>query len=277
MKFSKIYVEITNICNLNCSFCSKDNRIKEEMSLENFELILKKIKNYTKSIYLHVKGEPLLYSKLDELLTLCDNYNMKVKITTNGTLLKDKLEILNNHPSLKQLNISLHSENNNPNYFEEVFETSDKLKNIPIIYRIWLLDNLNLDILSTKIVEKIIKYYKLDNSFMEKVKENKNIKIKNNLYLDKDNYFNWPKEKKENNLIKGTCLGTRSHIAILVNGDVVPCCLDSSGVLKLGNIFKEDLDTILNKELFQKINKGFKDQQVVAKLCQTCDFRKKFE
>ena len=74
MKFSKIYVEITNICNLNCSFCSEDNRVKEEMSLENFELILKKIKNYTKSIYLHVKGEPLLYSKLDKLLTLCDNY-----------------------------------------------------------------------------------------------------------------------------------------------------------------------------------------------------------
>lgn len=277
MKFSKIYVEITNICNLNCSFCSKDNRLKEEMSLENFELILKKIKNYTKSIYLHVKGEPLLYSKLDELLTLCDNYNMKVKITTNGTLLKDKYQILNNHPSLKQLNISLHSENNNPNYFEEVFETSDKLKNISIVYRIWLLDNLNLDILSTKIVEKIIKYYKLDKNFMEEVKKNKNIKIKNNLYLDKDNYFNWPKEKKENNLIKGTCLGTRSHIAILVNGDVVPCCLDSSGVLKLGNIFKEDLDTILNKELFQKINKGFKEQQVVASLCQTCDFRNKFQ
>ena len=277
MKFSKIYVEITNICNLNCSFCSKDKRVKEEMSLENFELILKKIKNYTKSIYLHVKGEPLLYSKLDELLTLCDNYNMKVKITTNGTLLKEKLEILNNHSSLKQLNISLHSENNNPNYFQEVFETSDKIKNISIVYRIWLLDNLNLDILSTKIVEKIIKYYKLDKSFMEEVKKNKNIKIKNNLYLDKDNYFNWPKEKKESNLTKGTCLGTRSHIAILVNGDVVPCCLDSGGILKLGNIFKEDLDTILNKELFQKINKGFKDQQVVAKLCQTCDFRKKFE
>ena len=277
MKFSKIYVEITNICNLNCSFCSKDNCPKEEMSLENFELILKKIKNYTKSIYLHVKGEPLLYSKLDELLTLCDNYNMKVKITTNGTLLKEKLEILNNHPSLKQLNISLHSENNNPNYFQEVFETSDKIKNISIVYRIWLLDNLNLDILSTKIVEKIIKYYKLDKSFMEEVKKNKNIKIKNNLYLDKDNYFNWPKEKKENSLTKGTCLGTRSHIAILVNGDVVPCCLDSGGILKLGNIFKEDLDTILNKELFQKINNGFKAQQVVASLCQTCDFRKKFQ
>ncbi len=276
MKFTKIYVEITNICNLNCSFCSKDNRPKEEMSLENFELILKKIKNYTKSIYLHVKGEPLLYSKLDDLLTLCDQYNMKVKITTNGTLLKDKYQILNAHPSLKQVNVSLHSENNTKNYFEEVFDASNRLKNIPIIYRIWLLDDYKLDVLSTRIVDKIIDYYKLDNSFKEKILKDKNIKIRDNLYLDKDNYFKWPNETKTSNNKTGTCFGTRSHIAILVNGDVVPCCLDSKGVLKLGNIFKDDMIDILNNQLFKDINNGFKNHKVIASLCQNCEFKNKF-
>ena len=81
MRFSKIYIEITNICNLNCSFCSKDNRLKKELSLQEFDIILKKIRQYTNTIYLHVKGEPLLHSKLLEMLELTEKYNFKVKIT----------------------------------------------------------------------------------------------------------------------------------------------------------------------------------------------------
>ena len=39
------------------SFCySKDNREKRWMSVAEFEHILKEIKPYTKTIYLHVKG-----------------------------------------------------------------------------------------------------------------------------------------------------------------------------------------------------------------------------
>ena len=71
-RFKKIYVEITNNCNLNCSFCSKISKTKKEMSEEEFETIIKKIKDYTKYIYLHVKGEPLLHSKLDKLLKIYD-------------------------------------------------------------------------------------------------------------------------------------------------------------------------------------------------------------
>ena len=69
-KFKKIYIEITNICNLSCSFCSKTNKDKKELTIEEFETILKKIDDYTDYIYLHVKGEPLLHSKLEELLSL---------------------------------------------------------------------------------------------------------------------------------------------------------------------------------------------------------------
>ena len=94
MKFNKIYIEITNYCNLNCSFCSRDDRIKHEMTLEEFKHIINEIKNYTESIYLHVKGEPLLHSKLDEILSICDENNLKTRITTNGTLLEKKKDIL---------------------------------------------------------------------------------------------------------------------------------------------------------------------------------------
>ena len=274
MRFKKVYVEITNICNLNCSFCSVDNREKRELTLQEFDKILNKIKKYTNSIYLHVKGEPLLHSKFDEILDITRKYNIKVRITTNGILLNKRLNILQKYDNIRQINISLHCEQNIKDYFEKVFESADILsKNIPIVYRIWLLDNFNLDVLSTKIVDKIIKHYNLDNSFFDKVLNTKNIKIKDNIYLDKDNEFIWPTNINENNENYGTCLGTRNHVAILSNGDVVPCCLDSKGILKLGNIFNEEFDNILNSDLFKLINDGFKKNKLTCKLCKNCTFR----
>ena len=275
MRFKKIYVEITNICNLSCSFCSPDNRLKEEINLQNFTSIINKIRHYTDSIYLHVKGEPLLHSKLDEILTICDKNHIKVKITTNGTLLKRKYSTLQKHYCIKQINISLHSEQNQKNYFENVFNTCNKLANyFPIVYRIWLLDNLKLDKLSTMIVNKIKNYYQLDDDFIEKVIQEKNIKIQDNIYLDKDNEFTWPDNQNESNDEIGSCLGTRSHIAILVNGDIVPCCLDSKANLKLGNIFESDLEDILNSKLFREINSGFQNHKIKHNLCRNCQFRK---
>ena len=274
MRFTKIYIEITNICNLNCSFCSAPKRKLESIPLDKFEYILKKIKPYTKTIYLHVKGEPLLYKNLDKLLTLTEQYKFNVRITTNGTLLKDKINILKKHKNIKQLNISLEAEQKKENYFEGVFYSCIELsKNIPIVLRIWLLDNYKLDKISTEIVDKIIEYFNLNKNFHQIVEKENNIKIQDNIYLDKDNKFTWPTDLRESNESVGTCFGTRTHIAILVNGDVVPCCLDSNAVLKLGNIFEENLEDILNSKLFKELNEGFKHKRLISNFCKNCGFR----
>ena len=76
------------------------------MTEEEFEHILKQIDKYTDYLYLHVKGEPLLHSKIDQIISLCKKYNKQINITTNGTLVKQKLNILEN---VRQVNISLHS------------------------------------------------------------------------------------------------------------------------------------------------------------------------
>ena len=109
--FNRIYIEITNVCNLNCSFCKEDKRPKESMKLEQFEIILNKIKGYTDNIYLHIKGEPLMHKEIEGIIKLSNKYNINVNITTNGRLIKDKLDILNNN-KIRQINISLHSFNN---------------------------------------------------------------------------------------------------------------------------------------------------------------------
>lgn len=275
-RFKKIYVEITNNCNLNCSFCSEISKVKKEMSEEEFETIINKIKDYTKYIYLHVKGEPLLHSKLDKLLKTCDDNNMLVNITTNGTLLKERKEILLNHKSIRQINISLHSENNKKNYFNDVFNTSNELsKNIYINYRIWTLNDSKLNKESTIVVNKIKNYYNLSTDFVDKIKSNNNITIDKNIFLNVSNLFIWPDESLGLD-IDAKCYGLIDQIGILVDGTVVPCCLDSNGVINLGNIYDESLDEIINKKISKDIIKGFKNNKSVCKLCKNCNFRERF-
>ena len=103
--FKKIYIELTNICNLNCKFCPETTRKKEIMTVEKFEEVIKKIQPYTKLVCLHVKGEPLLHNQLEEILKILEKYNLKANITTNGTLLKEKLEIIKQSKVIRQFNI----------------------------------------------------------------------------------------------------------------------------------------------------------------------------
>ena len=84
-KYKKVYIEITNCCNLNCSFCSPVTKEKRYMTTSEFEHILKEVKKVTDYIYLHVKGEPLLHPNLIDILKLAEKYHLKITLTTNGT------------------------------------------------------------------------------------------------------------------------------------------------------------------------------------------------
>lgn len=275
-RFKKIYIEITNRCNLNCSFCGKNKRDYRDMSLLEFELVINKIKKYTDYIYLHVKGEPLLYSNLDSLLSICDNTNIKVNITTNGVFLKEKLSVLINHFCIRQINISLHSENNKKNYFLDVFSSGKILSTKMFIsYRIWDLKEYKLNKKSTEIVNKIIEFYNLSPVIVDKLYNDKNIKIASNTFVNKENIFTWP-DVDNDILVDGFCYGLKTHIAILSNGDIVPCCLDANGEIKLGNIFEDSLDDVLNGDIYKSLLKSFKDNKALHPLCKSCNFKNRF-
>ena len=145
-----------------------------------------------------------------------------------------------------------------------------------IIYRLWAQKSSLLDKKSTEIVEKLKEYYHLSEETVENIKNNKNTKIDINKYVDKDFLFTWP-----NTTLKETthnfCEGLKSQIAILVDGTVIPCCLDDEGKISLGNIFAEDLATILNKDKTKKIIKGFQGNKCVEKLCQSCQYKNRFK
>lgn len=273
MQFNKIYIEITNRCNLKCSFCSQSNRDKKDMSVEEFQHILNEVSNFTNSIYLHVKGEPLLHPYLDDILTLCDRKQLRVNITTNGTLIKTYFTILLAHSCIKKINFSLHCENDLPHYFTDIFSCGDELsKQMTIVYRLWTLKNHQLDQISLQIVNRIVSYYQLDERTQKSLYVNNNVKVASNIYVDKDNEFIWPSLKNEKQKETGFCYALKTHLAILANGDVVPCCLDGEGIIKLGNLHTQELCEILVSERCTQLKKSFQDRKPCESLCQKCGF-----
>lgn len=262
MRFKKIYIETTNLCNLNCDFCIKNRRKKEIMTIQNFKIILSKIKNYTNYIYLHILGEPLLNPKLNEFILLASNEGFNINITTNGYLI-DKIK---DNKNIRQVNISLHSFDIKYNvelkkYLNNIFDSVEELiKNDTYVsLRLWVKNKYSEDI-----INEVNNYYKLNIT--------KNTKIKENLFFNFEKQFIWPDLNNSYYNESGKCYGLTDHIGILVDGTIVPCCLDTLGIINLGNIFKEEIDEILNKKTVIKMIEGFKNNKKEIELCKHCNF-----
>ena len=264
--YKKVYLEITNICNLNCSFCIKNQRTPKILSEEEFKIILKKLEGYTKYLYFHLLGEPSMHPKLNEFINVASkSYN--VNITTNGYLIKR----IENNKNIRQINISLHSfdcmyKKSLEDYMKDILEVIEKLKETTYVsLRLWAKNKNNKEIL--KYLET---YY---DKKIELYEGKKNITLDKNVFLSFEDEFTWPevKETEEKNE-QGMCYALRDHIGIFVDGTVVPCCLDSKGTINLGNIFEENLEDIIASERYQNMKKGFSESKRVEKLCQNCTF-----
>lgn len=275
-RFAKVYIEISNICNLSCSFCPGTTRKPKRMNTQEFEIVLNKIKPYTDYIYFHLLGEPLCHPDLADFLNITDKMNFKVIITTNGTLLNKNKDILLKSKSHYKTVISLHSfeanDNNMPfeKYLEDCCSYAKSAENKKIVaLRLW--NNGGKDSLNDAILSKIEEYFP-----KPWVQERKGIRVGERIYIEYGDKFDWP--SLENNDIeeKIFCYGLRDQIGILADGTVVPCCLDNNGEINLGNIFEKDLDEIINSERAQKIYNGFSNRNACEELCKRCSVVRKF-
>lgn len=282
-KFKKIYIEITNSCNLSCNFCPKTSRKLEFMDKSSFEYIIKSIRPYTDYVYFHLMGEPFLNKELEYFLKVSKENELKVNITTNGTLINKVSEILLKSESLRQVNISIHSFEANEDsvdfneYIENIIsfakEATEKT-NIICSLRLWNLDtvykasnNMNISIF------KLLKdRFNLEEDLEKILQEKNSFKLKRNLYISMGEKFKWPSLKEEELGERVFCYGLRDHVGILVDGTVVPCCLDSEGIIPLGNIFNSTFKEILNSKRAKDIYEGFSNRKAVEELCKKCGF-----
>ena len=95
---TRCYLEITNICNLDCLFCPKTDRAKHRLSLEEFETLTDKLCGQIKFLYFHLMGEPFLHPRLSEFIQIARRKDFVPVLTTNGTLLSKAQGVIEAHP-----------------------------------------------------------------------------------------------------------------------------------------------------------------------------------
>lgn len=281
-KFHKVYIEITNICGLACSFCPTKTKPSNTMDLSFFNHVLGEIAPLTEEIALHVFGDPLALSNLDSYLDSAQTYRLKVALTTSGMYLNKHQDLF--HPSVKQINISLNSYNKNnmkctlDEYMDTVFKLCEQRidDEVFINLRLWNLDeNRSENPYNQCIFEKLSSFFKID--FDENILLNppKSIRLAKKILVHFDHYFEWPSLSSSNST-NGFCHGLSSQLAIHADGTVVPCCLDGESIINLGNLHTTSLSEILESEKAINIIEGFKNHKAIEELCKKCTFKDRF-
>lgn len=287
MKFKKVFIEITNICGLQCSFCPEKILSPLTMSLPDFDRLCAQVKSFTNEIAMHVMGDPFVVSNLEQYILVAAKHNLFVNLTTSGFYLKNhnfEKFLLSN---IKQINFSLNSfnANNSQISFDEYIDCildfcSFKLKNncnFFINLRLWNIGESNFDKeYNNSIALKINKFFGVDVNFDELTNTKNSIRIAPKILIATDEYFQWPSLQGEENS-DGFCLGLKSHFAILSNQDVVPCCLDKNGTIKLGNLKTQTMEEILSSKKVNSIRSSFEQHLCVEELCKKCTYKNKFK
>lgn len=276
-RFRKIYLEISNLCNLKCAFCPGTKRTPKVMTEEEFSALLPKLRPHSDFLYFHLMGEPLCHPRLSRFLALAGEAGFKVILTTNGTLLKKQQDILLAAPGLHKLNISLHAfEANDLNMpFDEylrrcfAFGKAAEGKKI-IVYRLW--NQGGADALNEKILAA------MENFFPKPwISDRRGIRIGDKVFLEYGDKFDWPDLTATDGGDRVFCYGLRDQIGVLCDGTVVPCCLDHEGDIPLGNLFKSELADILETPRAKAIYMGFQNRKAMEELCRKCGYARRFQ
>ena len=254
----KAYLEITNICNLSCSFCPGTKREKRFMSSEDFRFLAGRLRPHTDYLYLHLMGEPLLHPELEAILS------------------PKRGELLLSSPAVHKLNISLQSFEANPageleKYifscaaFAKASGEAGKL----CVLRLW--NQNGLDSLNPQIESLLLPY------FPKPWAESRgSLRLAERVYLEPGERFDWPDMEAQDRGESCFCYGLRDQVGVLCDGTVVPCCLDHEGDIPLGNLFRQELPEIMSTDRARNIYNGFSQRRATEPLCRRCGYSMRF-
>lgn len=312
---NSVYIEITNVCNLHCSFCpcgtAADNGYADGnvnaadyssmsarrafMDSKLFEACISGAQEIGASnVYFHVLGEPTLHPGFAHYVKKLEQTPLKLTLTTNGTTIERTGRQILASPAVRQVNFSTHA------YAELPRETAERyLQNVldfcslaiverPDLYinlRLWNVGAEDASSWNSYMLKRIHETFGVDVTPGHFCSRHKSFNITGRLYLHEDTRFEWPSIdertgkalQRRDERIAGTCRALDTHIAILHDGRVVACCLDHSGQITLGHITEQSLAEILESPLAQNIKEGFAQHELRHPFCQTCSFCKRFK
>ena len=282
-RFAKAYLEITNLCNLSCHFCHGTKRQGEFMPVKRFEHLARELRPYTDFLYLHVLGEPLLHPDLPEILKIAASLGFRICITTNGTLLRQQTELLCAFaPHIHKVSISLHASEANgcrvdESYVEDCLAFAKRASEAGVILalRLWNLEG-NAETPSAN-AENAAILEALAAAFPAPWQDTRSgEKLSKNVYLEWGETFDWPDMNAPDYGEVCFCYGLRDQIGVLVDGTVVPCCLDAEGSIPLGNLIKTPLSDILASPRALALKKGLDERRAIEPLCRHCGYARRF-
>ena len=273
--YSRVYVEITNICNMHCSFCHGHSRAPRQMTESEYAHVLAQLSGKTQYIYHHLMGEPLVHPLLPQFIEMAHRSGFRPMLTTNGTLLDSRADALLGK-GLHKVNISLHSfegesADAHGQYLDKIAQFANRAvqDGTIISLRLWnhgCDEGKNQTALAH--LQEILPGQWTQNT--------RGYRIRDGLFLEWGERFAWPDLNAPDYGTRIACYGLRDHFGILSDGTVVPCCLDSEGTMGLGNVFREALDDILASPRAKAIAEGFRCRNAAESLCRHCGYAQRF-
>jgi sulfatase maturation enzyme AslB (radical SAM superfamily) len=287
-KFKRVYIEISNICNLQCSFCPVVDRDKKVMNAETFKTIIHDVAPHTEQVCLHLMGEPLAHPEFELIIKYCEEAGVRINLTTNGILLNKYKTLLSTSPAFHQINFSIHAfkdnfknKDINP-YLLDILnfskESQELRPELYINYRLWnIFETTTQNDSNSDIINSIAKFFETEIKEDIDVGSIKSKRIYKRVYLHFDSRFEWPSPLMPKQSEVGFCHAISSHIGIHADGTVVACCLDKEARLDLGKMPEKTLSEVLGGQRARKMANGFQQRKLVEDLCQRCTFIKRFQ
>ena len=299
----RCYIEITNVCNLNCDFCPKHRRAARNLSLEEFDLITDKIRGRVIFLYFHLMGEPLLHPLLPDFIRMAREKGFRTVLTSNGTLLDKAMNLLSSLPHKVQLSLHSHESNGKgilAEYIDKVMQFAIPAAEQGTCVVLRLCNQGGRESENEQVMQLLEQY--VQKPWRERPD---GYRLCDNLYLEFDRKFEWPKILPpssspegegfldsiaplgevlvQESVIKNSpprgsrrgaevfCKALHKQIGILSDGSLVPCCMDHDGDITLGNLFTQSLDEILESPRAKAMTEGFRHHRATEQLCQNCE------
>lgn len=268
---TRCYLEITNICNLDCIFCPKTVRAKRSITPQEFDCLTDRLRGEVKFLYFHLMGEPLLHRHLPQFIVTAREKGFIPVLTTNGSLLDKAQDVIEAFPHKVQISLHSHEGNGKGNFAEYIggvmrFAKEAASRGTIIVLRLW--NQGGYDTANAQLVELLEQH--MPRPWVER---HDGWRMDDNIYLEYDRMFEWPDSEREECVCEEAfCYALRNQIGVLADGTVVPCCLDHNGDIPLGNLFEQPLDEILSSPRARAMYDGFTRHEAVEPLCRRCGY-----
>ncbi|WQR73597.1 SPASM domain-containing protein [Helicobacter pylori] len=276
--FKKIYVELSDICGLQCSFCPNPKNIRGVMPLELFEKVCKEVAPLTPMITLHVLGDPCKLKNLNRYLSTARRFSLKVDLVTSGVYLHDFETLLQD--VIYQISISLdagldhHNKLNQHRYIQKILEFCRYKceKNSEVFLNLRIQDS------TLEKHQNLIKPFleSFECISLETLISQGRTRLFKKSFLNIQKTFKWPSLNAPNPLNQESkipyCYGLIKQVAILSNGVVVPCCMDTQAHINLGDLNHMPLKDILKSQKAMAIKTHFLKGEALELLCKNCSY-----